>query len=141
MTCGWHTSTYEWHAADIRIHTSDIWRVTYEYTRVKYEWYTSIYEWHTPHTNDTRVTYEWHTMTYEWHSNDIRMTCKIKLNYMYSVWSFSIAVFNILCGKNIALCGCEWFWLLGCSNFCIFHWNIPKLAKNFDKYHCDQKQV
>ena len=44
-------------------------------------------------------------------------------------------VFSIICGKNIALRGCEWFWLLGCSNFCIFHWNIPIIARNFAKYH------
>ena len=53
----------------------------------------------------------------------------------------SDVVFNILCGKNIVLRGCELLWLLGCSNFCLFYWNITKLAKNFEKYHCNQKPV
>ena len=127
VTYGWHTSTYEWQMNDIRVHTSDI--------RMTYEWDTS----------DIRMTNEWHTsdirMTFEWYTNDIGMACKIKLNCVYSVWSFSIGVFNILCGKNIALRGCEWFWLLGRANFCIFHCNIPNLPKNFEKYHRNQKQV
>ena len=155
VTYEWHTSTYEWHTDDIRVTHEHIqvthgWHTsTYEWhtsdIRVTYEWHTSTYEWHTAHTNDVRVIYEWHTsdirMTFEWYTNDIGMACKIKLNCVYSVWSFSIGVFNILCGKNIALRGCEWFWLLGRANFCIFHCNIPNLPKNFEKYHRNQKQV
>ena len=37
-----------------------------------------------------------------------------------------MVVFNIICGENIALRGCEWFWILSFSNFCVFHWNIFK---------------
>ena len=148
VTYRWHMSTYEWHTDDIRVNTSDI-RVKYEYIqvhtsdiRVTYEYIRVRYEWHTSVIRHIRMAYEWHMndirMTNEWYTNDIRMIYKWRI---YSVWSFSIVVFNILCGKNIALRGCEWFWLLGCSNLCIFHWNTPYLAKNFEKYHCNQKQV
>ena len=77
-------------------------------------------------TTDMRMTYKSHVA----HTNDIRVMCK-----------YSIVVFNIICGKNIALRGSELSLLLGRSIFCIFHWNIHKLARNFKKYHCNQKQV
>ena len=90
VTYGWHTSTYEWQMNDIRVHTSDI--------RMTYEWDTS----------DIRMTNEWHTsdirMTFEWYTNDIGI---------HSAWSFSIVVFYILCGRNIALSGYQWFSLPG----------------------------
>ena len=96
----------KWHAGDIWVHTSDI-RVTHQYIRVTYD--------------------GWHMSTYEWHTSYI-LVPSLNLT-LYSVWSFAIAVFNIICGKNITLRGCGWLWLLRCSDFCIFHSNILNLVK------------
>ena len=124
----------------VKPQTCDIW-MTYEYIRVTYGWHTSTYEWHTStyewHTNDIRVhtsgicvayeyirvTYEYTRMIYDRHA---------KQNYAYHLKLFDCS-FQYHLGKNIALRSCEWFWLLGCSILCIFHWNIPKIDNNFAK--------
>ena len=73
---------------------SDI-RMTYEYIRVTYQWHMSTYEWHTNsirlHTsnrNDIRLHTSEHTCDIQVHmsdipvyTNDMRLTCKTKLNY------------------------------------------------------------
>ena len=140
----------------VKPQTSDI-RMTYEYIRVTYGWHTSdvrmtdeyigvhtndiltIYEWH---TSDIRITYEiirmtseWHTSTYEWYTNDIRINIIILTNIkLDSIGNFYIVVFNIISVKNIVLRGCDWFWLLGCSNLCTFLWNILQLAIDLSYY-------
>ena len=115
VRCSWKwvhgKTTDEWYTDDIRVHTSDI-RVTYEYIRVTYRWHTSTCEWH------TRL-YEWHTSDIRVHTNDIRMTCKAILNCIQHLKLLDGSFFNIICGKSIILCGCEWFWLLGYRAFSI----------------------
>ena len=68
-------------------------------------------------------------MTHEWHTNDMSNSSRL-----YSIWSFYIVIFNIICGKYIALHGCEWFWFLGCSNFCSFLRNIFQLVIHMYSY-------
>ena len=135
-------TTDEWHTDVIRVHTSDI-RVTYQYIRVTYGWHTSTYEWHTVtyeyikvtcrwhtstykwHMDDIRMICEWHTITFEWYTNNVRMTRKMILNCV-AFEAFISSFSKSFVVKTLLLRGFEWFWLLGCPNFCSFLWDILK---------------